>query len=157
MTKGAPSRAPVHRPCGAVHLPGWFESVMRECGASVYNHSAPCLNTSVRSSLSRHIGNDKPLRCVEAKNLPCPDMLARGEAPRWHVHSCNNVFLGYVEGGGEIYITCTTCTTEGALQKPNELVEYVKGSEKNRKYQWLCFDKAAWEGVHAALRGGMYA
>lgn len=145
MGRGAPTKAPVHRPCSSVVLPGWFESVMKANRASVYNHSAPCLQTSVRSSLSQHVGEDKPLRCVEAKNLPCPDMLARKEGPKWHVHSGNNVFLGYVEGEEDVYLACSTCCTTSPDLRPNGFVNYVKGAHRNQKYQWLHFDKKSWE------------
>lgn len=153
--RGAPSKAPGYRPCESVDLPRWFESEMRKMGACVSSHSAPCLTTSVHSSLSRYIGKDKPLRCVELKNVPCPDMLARKE-PRWHVHTGNNVFMGFVSGDDAIYVTCTACVTEGIEQKPNQYVEYVKGSEKNARYQWLKFDEGGWKTTREALCGELY-
>lgn len=150
---GAPAKAPLYRPCGAVALPKWFESVMRVTGASVSSHSAPCLQTSVYHSLSSYIGKDKPLRCVEVKNMPCTDMLAREKAT-WHVHSGNNAFVGYVSGEETVYITCSSCSTQGVKEKPNAMVKFVKGANNNKRYQWLQFDETTWGELHTTLFKG---
>lgn len=148
--RGAPSKAPAYRPSGSADLPGWFESEMRRMGSSVCSHSAPCLTTSVPESLSRHIGKDKPLTCLEVKNVPCPDMLAR-EEPKWHVHSGNNVFVAFVKGESSVYVTCTACATKDPKAKPNKFVKYVKGTEKNCRYQWLKFDEKTWQNAKDSL------
>ena len=77
-------------------------------------------------------------------------MLAR-EEPKWHVHSGNNVFVAFVKGESLVYVTCTACATKDPKAKPNKFVEYVKGTEKNCRYQWLKFDEKTWKHARDSL------
>jgi len=79
-------------------------------------------------------------------------MLAR-EKPVRHTHSGNNSFVGYVEGMDTVYMTCSTCVTQGVSEKPNDYVMYVPGTLKNNKYQWLVFAEEEWNALEGMDTG----